>query len=122
MDALAHDAPTDIRAVGRLCRAVVNWTWSPWHDSAPPPKGYRLRRPVPRDLMGECDPRREENRGIVCELAGREGRGVKWEVACGSTLLLKIPLQPPRAYPRLDRRVPPKRADWECHAPRTSAY
>ena len=118
--------PTDIRAVGRLCRTVMNHTWSPWHDSSPPPESYNLRKPVPREreLMGECDPRLEANRGIVCALAGREGRSVgsvQWEVAVNTTLLLKVPLAPPRTYPRLDRaRLPPKQSlEWETyHAPR----
>lgn len=109
----------------------MNASWSPWHDSHPPPAGYNLRKSVPREMMGECDPRLEANRGIVCELAGRKGRdtrsvgSVQWDVAVGTSLLLKIPAPPARTYPRLDRaRMPPKQSlDWETyHAPRPGVY
>lgn len=121
----ASRSPTDVRTVGRLCRTVMNYTWNPWHDSAPPPPGYNLRKPVPREMLGECDPRLESNRGIVCGLAGRQGRevgSVQWEVALNTSLLLKVPAAPARTYPRLDRaRLPPKQSlEWETyHAPRT---
>lgn len=51
-----------------MCRAVLDWNWSPWDDSMHPPAQYRLARPV-GDKIKSCNPYDVANSGIVLRLA-----------------------------------------------------
>lgn len=58
--AFREQAPSLAR-VGTHCRAVLNAAWYPSFDSRYPPARYDMRRAIPLEELGICDPMSEAN-------------------------------------------------------------